>query len=106
MPVLGTQVIKSIQRGTTALAPASSTTATINSVDTAKSFLTSSCASGYGAGNLSNTSADGNASSAVTMGGFIASATQLSFASGYYKTYNTSYGTSSTQIYWEVVDYV
>jgi|TARA_B100000123_G_scaffold243432_1_gene198228 hypothetical protein len=106
MPVLGTQVIKSIQRGTTVLAAGGSTNVTINSVDTDKSFLSSSVASGYGAGNLSSSSSDGNAANAFTMGGFISGAAQLSFAAGTYKAYNTSYATSSTQIYWEVIEYV
>ena len=106
MAVLGTQVIKSIQRGTTVLAAGGSTNVTINSVDTDKSFLSSSVASGYGAGNLSSSTSAGNAANAITMGGYISGATQLSFAAGTYKSYNASYGTSSTQIYWEVVEYV
>ena len=106
MPVLGTQVIKSIQRGTTVLAAGGSTSVTINSVDTNKSFLSSSVASGYGAGNLTGSSSDGNAANAITIGGSISGAAQLNFAAGTYKAYNTSYATSATQIYWEVIEYV
>tara|TARA_R100001086_G_scaffold210937_1_gene126825 strand:+ start:232 stop:552 length:321 start_codon:yes stop_codon:yes gene_type:complete len=106
MPVLGTQVIKSIQRGTTVLSAGGTTNVAINSVDMDKSFLSSSVASGYGAGNLSGNSGDGNAASSFVMGGFIGGATSLSFAAGSYRAYNTSYATSSTQIYWEVIEYV
>ena len=42
MAVLGTQVIKSIQRGTTALSAGGTTSVTINAVDLDKSFITSS----------------------------------------------------------------
>lgn len=106
MPVLGTQVIKSIQRGNSTLSPNSSVAVTINSVDTGKSVLITNCINGYGTGNLSGSSSDGNAASAVTMGGWISGATSLNFASGYYKSYNTSYGAGSTQIFWEVIEYV
>lgn len=106
MPVLGTQVIKSIQRGTTALSAGGTTSVTINAVDLDKSFITSSCASGYGAGNLSSSSSDGNAANGFTMGGMLLSTTSISFAAGTYRVYNTGFGTGGTQIYWEVVEYV
>jgi hypothetical protein len=106
MPVLGTQVIKSIQRGTTTLSAAGTTSATINAVDLDKSFITSSCVSGFGAGNLSSSTSTGNAANAFTAGGILASTTSINFAAGTYKAYNASYGTGSTQIYWEVVEYV
>ena len=106
MPVLGTQVIKSIQRGSTTLSAGGTTTATINAVDLDKSFMTSSVTSGYGAGNLSGSSSDGNAANAFVMGGTLLSTTALSFAAGTYKAYNTSYGAGNTTIYWEVVEYV
>ena len=48
MPVLGTQVIKSIQRGETSIASTGSSTATtINAVDLNKSFVSASSAYGY-----------------------------------------------------------
>ena len=48
MPVLGTQVIKSIQRGSTT----GSGTTTINAVDLSKSFVSASFANGYGRGQI------------------------------------------------------
>ena len=44
MPVLGTQVIKSIQRGSTSLASTgTNSTVTINAVDLDKTFVSASC---------------------------------------------------------------
>ena len=57
MAVLGTQVIKSIQRGQTVITPAegggatTTTYATINAVDLAKSFVSVSFQNGFGDAN-------------------------------------------------------
>jgi hypothetical protein len=111
MPVLGTQVIKSIQRGATSVSSSStgsatSATATINAVDLDKSFVSISSNNGYGVGNISSSSSDGNAASSTCGGGYLSSTTGLTFSQGPWRKYNTTYGHNGLTVYWEVIEYV
>ena len=110
MPVLGTQVIKSVQRGNTSLTPGtngvgSSVNVTINSVDTDKSFLTINNANSYVMGNVGSSYTTDYVSSSIEIGGWIAGATQLTLVQGSGRAYNdiVRYGGG---VYWEVIEYV
>tara|TARA_Y100000768_G_scaffold240667_1_gene182318 strand:+ start:2990 stop:3325 length:336 start_codon:yes stop_codon:yes gene_type:complete len=111
MAVLGTQVIKSIQRGNTALTVGNtgigpSADVTINSVDLDKSFVsTGGCANGYMLGNLSSTQTNLWSSNATMIGARLAGATQLTVQCGGGVSYNARQ-TSAAQIFWEVIEYV
>ena len=110
MPVLGTQVIKSIQRGNTALTVGNtgigpSADVTINSVDTSKSFISASCANGYMLGNLSATQTNLWSSNATMIGARLAGATQVTLQCGGGVSYNARV-VSAAEIYWEVIEYV
>ena len=108
MPVLGTQVIKSIQRGNTTLSPGGVTTATITAVDLSKSFVSVSSANGYRAGKPNNTSPSQDSVSygaGTSFGGSLTGTTSLYLVSG------TGPGSSSVSsgngvAYWEVIEYV
>jgi len=111
MPVLGTQVIKSIQRGATSISSSgvgavTSATATINAVDLDKSFVSISSNNGYGVGNISSSSSDGNAASSTCGGGYLSSTTQITLGQGGWRRYNTAYAHSGLTVYWEVIEYV
>jgi hypothetical protein len=108
MAVLGTQVIKSIQRGQTSLASTgTSTTVSINAVDLDKSFVSASCTNGMGGARYSSTSADPWVSNATTAGAHLSSTTQLTVAGGLGYGMNSTYRVStSTTLRWEVIEYV
>tara|TARA_B100001175_G_C19405508_1_gene588431 strand:+ start:530 stop:850 length:321 start_codon:yes stop_codon:yes gene_type:complete len=106
MAVLGTQVIKSIQRGSASIAPGGFTTATITAVDLSKSFVSVSSANGFKAGKANNTSNNYTSYGAGTsFGGSLTGTTSLYLISG------TGPGSSSVSsgngtAYWEVIEYV
>tara|TARA_B100000927_G_scaffold284892_1_gene274346 strand:- start:599 stop:925 length:327 start_codon:yes stop_codon:yes gene_type:complete len=108
MAVLGTQVIKSIQRGNATLNPGGSTTATITAVDLAKSFVSVSSANGFKSGKPNNTSPSSDSVSygaGTSFGGSLTGTTSLYLVSG------TGPGSSSVNsgpgvAYWEVIEYV
>lgn len=111
MPVLGTQVIKSIQRGQTSITSSSSgnttnVTATINAVDLDKSFVSVSSTNGFGVGNISSSSSTGNASQSTGGGGYLSSTTAISLNQGGWWRYNTVYAHTGLTVYWEVIEYV
>ena len=101
MPVLGTQVIKSIQRGSTT----GSGTTTINAVDLSKSFVSASFANGYGRGQQDLSGGGTYAMCALANGAALASTTSITIAQG---TFASSQSTASANAtcYWEVIEYV
>jgi len=108
MAVLGTQVIKSIQRGETSIASTGSSTATtINAVDLDKSFVSASSANGYRGSRYSSTSADPWVMSSTTAGAKLTSTTQITVVGGAGIVSNASYAaTAASTCYWEVIEYV
>ena len=100
MAVLGTQVIKSIQRGSTA----GSGSTTINAVDLSKSFVSASFANGVGRGKQ-DLSGSGWAMSSLASGAALASTTSITITQG---TFYSSQSTASANAtcYWEVIEYV
>ena len=108
MPVLGTQVIKSIQRGSTSLASTgTNSTVTINAVDLAKSFVSASCSNGYGGSRYSLTSSDPYTMNATTSGAQLASTTSITITGGGAFVINSTYAYRSNNVcYWEVIEYV
>ena len=96
--------IKSIQRGSTACgAIGSTTTATINQVDLAKSFVSVSCANGHDTDYYASITYVGWATS-IMVGARLTSNVQLSFTCGsHYAYYNLS--AANPTIYWEVIEY-
>ena len=98
MPVLGTQVIKSIQRGSTT----GSGTTTINAVDLSKSFVSASFANGYGRGQQDLST---YTMCALANGAALASTTSITISQG---TFASSQSTASANAtcYWEVIEYV
>ena len=104
MAVIGSSTpIKSIQRGNTTCGRNTTATATINSVNTSKAFVTCSNKSGWGTGGVNNTG--------IWMGNMIAgscritAATTLSFAAGYNYQYHQQ-TSGNPVIAWEVIEYV
>jgi hypothetical protein len=108
MPVLGTQVIKSIQRGSTSLASTgTSSTVTINAVDLDKTFVSASCRSGYGGSRYSSTTSDPWVMNSTTSGAQLASTTSITITGGIGFVSNSTYAVRSDVIlYWEVIEYV
>lgn len=108
MPVLGTQVIKSIQRGETSIASTGGSTATtINAVDLDKSFVSASSANGYRGSRYSSTSSDPWVMSSTTGGAKLTSTTQITVVGGAGIVSNASYAsTAASTCYWEVIEYV
>ena len=101
MPVLGTQVIKSIQRGSTT----GSGTTTINAVDLSKSFVSASFANGYGRGQQ-DLSGDGTyAGFSLASGARLASSTSITITKGSYAA-SQSAASADPTCYWEVIEYV
>ena len=99
--------IKSIQRGSTSVTKNSTATATINAVDVAKSFISSSCKNGrhlrywvyvYGIGTWND---------AGSVGATLTNTTTLTFAASYGGADgNATQGTTvEAIIYWEVIEY-
>ena len=101
MPVLGTQVIKSIQRGSTT----GSGTTTINAVDLSKSFVSASFANGYGRGQQDLSGSGTYAMCALANGAALASTTSITITQW---TFASSQSTASQNAtcYWEVIEYV
>ena len=105
MPVLGTQVIKSIQRGNVTLSSGGTTSVTITAVDISKSMLNLSSANGA-RGGKANSISDNYTSygAAIVAGGNLDSSTSIFIRAG------TGLGSSSAtssdcRAYWEVVEY-
>jgi len=96
--------IKSIQRGSTACgATGTTTTATINQVDLAKSFISVSCANGHDTEYYASITYVGWATS-LMVGATLSSNVQLSFTTGsHYASSNLQAGNPT--IYWEVIEY-
>ena len=108
MPVLGTQVIKSIQRGQTSLASTgTSTTVSINAVDLDKSFVSASCTNGMGGSRYDINSSSSWVSNGTTAGAHLSSTTQLSVTGGLGYGMNSTYRVSTNMtLRWEVIEYV
>ena len=108
MPVLGTQVIKSIQRGQTSLASTGTgTTVTINAVDLDKSFVSASCTNGMRGSRYSIDSSSTWVSNATTAGANLCGTTSLYVVGGLGYAMNSTYAVSSNVILrWEVIEYV
>tara|TARA_Y100001968_G_scaffold56516_1_gene47662 strand:+ start:1300 stop:1626 length:327 start_codon:yes stop_codon:yes gene_type:complete len=108
MPVLGTQVIKSIQRGNATMNPGNVTTVTITAVDLSKSFVSISSANGFKAGKPNNTSPSSDSVSygaSTVTGGSLTGTTSLYLVSG--SGPGSSSVTSGNGVaYWEVIEYV
>lgn len=107
--ILGSSPIKSIQRGQMTMAMQSSSgigldsTATINSVNVAKSFVSASCNSAAGA----EANANGVISNAPTAGVKLTGATTLLATLGNLPNLGTTPQSLSTGIlYFEVIEYV
>ena len=105
MAVLGTQVIKSIQRGNVTLSAGGTTSVTITAVDISKSMLNLSSANGARGGKANNTTNDYTSyGAAIVAGGNIDGSTSIFIRAG------TGLGSSSAvaadcRAYWEVVEY-
>ena len=108
MPVLGTQVIKSIQRGSTSLASTGTSSAvTINAVDLDKTFVSASCRNGYRGSRYSISSSDPYTMNATTAGAQLTSTTAITVYGGLGFVSNSTYASSYNQtLYWEVIEYV
>tara|TARA_R100001086_G_scaffold4915_1_gene3232 strand:+ start:653 stop:985 length:333 start_codon:yes stop_codon:yes gene_type:complete len=110
MPVLGTQVIKSIQRGQTVITPAeggsatTTTYATINAVDLSKSFVSVSSQNGFGDANSG--SGSGGATTSISGAGYLYSTTSVRLLSGGFARNSTTYSRGTNTICWEVIEYV
>ena len=105
MPVLGTQVIKSIQRGNVTLGNTDTTSVTITAVDISKSMLNISNANGCRGGKANNNVSDYTSyGAAIVAGGNLDSSTSIFIRAG------TGLGSSSAvaadcRAYWEVIEY-
>ena len=107
MAVLGTQVIKSIQRGNVTLGNTGTTSVTITAVDISKSMLNISNANGARGGKANSTTPSQDSVSygaAIVAGGNLASSTSVFIRAG------TGLGSSSAvaadcTAYWEVIEY-
>ena len=105
MPVLGTQVIKSIQRGNVTLSSGGTTSVTITAVDISKSMLNLSTANGARGGKANNTTNDYTSyGAAIVAGGNLDGSTSIFIRAG------TGLGSSSAtgsdcRAYWEVIEY-
>jgi len=105
MPVLGTQVIKSIQRGNVTLSAGGTTSVTITAVDISKSMLNLSSANGARGGKANNNVSDYTSyGAAIVAGGNLDGSTSVFIRAG------TGLGSSSAvaadcRAYWEVVEY-
>ena len=108
MPVLGTQVIKSIQRGSTSLASTGTSTAvTINAVDLDKTFVSASCRNGYRGSRYTSTSSDPWVMNATTSGAQLTSTTAITIYGGLGYVSNAAYAAAyNVTLYWEVIEYV
>ncbi len=110
MPVLGTQVIKSIQRGQTTITPlegggATTTTyVTITAVDLAKSFVSVSSQNGFGDANSG--SGSGGAATSISGAAYLYSTTSIRVLSGGFARNSTTYQRGNNSICWEVIEYV
>jgi len=107
MPVLGTQVIKSIQRGNVTLSGGGTTSVTITAVDLAKSFSTISTANGAQGGKANSTTPSQDSVSygaAIVAGGNLDSTTTLFIRAGS-GLGSSSVVSSTCRAYWEVVEY-
>ena len=109
MPVLGTQVIKSIQRGQTTITPAENGTATtttyvtITAVDLAKSFVSVSSQNGFGD---ANSGAGQGATTSISGAAYLYSTTSIRLLSGGFARSSTTYERGNNSICWEVIEYV
>ena len=110
MPVLGTQVIKSIQRGQTTITPleggsaTTSTYVTITAVDLAKSFVSVSFQNGFGDANSG--SGSGGATTSVAGCCYLYSTTSLRMLSGGFARASSTASRGNNTICWEVIEYV
>lgn len=106
MPVLGTQVIKSIQRGNVTLSGGGTTSVTITAVDTDKSFSTISTANGAQGGKANSTTNNYTSyGAAIVAGGNLDGGTSLFIRAG--SGLGSSSAVASTcRAYWEVIEYV
>jgi len=101
MPVLGTQVIKSIQRGFTTATVA----VTINSVDPTKSFTTSSFANAGYRGQLNTSDAGAYGMMGKSAWAQLYDATTVAVGQGSGNAIQ-SITQANAVVYWEVVEYV
>tara|TARA_Y100000748_G_C15115124_1_gene339953 strand:- start:175 stop:507 length:333 start_codon:yes stop_codon:yes gene_type:complete len=110
MPVLGTQVIKSIQRGQTTITPleaggATTTTyVTITAVDLAKSFVSVSFQNGFGEANSGVGS--GTATTSIAGCCYLYTTTSLRMLSGGFARSSSTASRGNNTICWEVIEYV
>jgi len=106
MAVLGTQVIKSIQRGFVTLSGGAVTSVTINSVDLTKSFSNIKTANGARAGKANSTTTDYTSYGAsIVAGGNLDTSTALLIRAGS-GVGSSSVTGSDCRAYWEVIEYV
>tara|TARA_E500000331_G_scaffold279679_1_gene272787 strand:- start:249 stop:554 length:306 start_codon:yes stop_codon:yes gene_type:complete len=101
MPVLGTQVIKSIQRGFTTATVA----VTINSVDTTKSFTTSSFANAGYRGQLDTSDSGAYGIMGKSAWAQLYDATTVAVGQGSGNAIQ-NITQANAVVYWEVVEYV
>ena len=110
MPVLGTQVIKSIQRGQPVITPlegggaTTTTTATINAVDLAKSFVSASSQNGFGEANSGIGS--GTATTSIAGAAYLYTTTSVRLLSGGFARASSTASRGNNTICWEVIEYV
>ena len=106
MAVLGTQVIKSIQRGFVTLSGGGTTSVTINAVDLTKSFSNIKTANGAQGGKANNNTNDYTSYGAsILAGGNLETSTSLFIRAG--SGLGSSSAVASTcRAYWEVIEYV
>ena len=106
MAVLGTQVIKSIQRGNVDLSGGGTTSVTINAVDLSKSFSNIKTANGAQGGKANNTTNNYTSyGAAIVAGGNLDSTTTLLVRAGS-GLGGSSVVASTCRAYWEVIEYV
>ena len=108
MAVLGTQVIKSIQRGNDDLSGGGTTSVTINAVDLSKSFSNIKTANGAQGGKANSTTPSQDSVSygaAIVAGGNLDSTTALLVRAGS-GLGSSSVVASTCRVYWEVIEYV
>lgn len=98
--------IKSIQRGSTSVPTASggqTTTATINAVDLAKSFVVASFRNGHQQQSYASYAYNMSATS-LAAGAALTATTTITLYSGTFWM-SSNYGTAGPTVYWEVIEY-
>jgi|TARA_B110000495_G_C22732408_1_gene429775 aspartyl aminopeptidase len=102
MIIGGSTPIKRIQRGSSTVYPAGTTTVSINSVDVGKAMVVVSTLNGWKNGNVSG-NYSGTAS--ISAGAVLTNGTTLTLTAGTSYSYQST-GSAGCQTKWEVVEYV